>query len=76
MKDRWPNLQDLIDGNGAINIGQIEPISGVAIAMQSRQVHAMLRIGEGESLAEVLDRLDFAVGKAIGDGVPVDEINR
>lgn len=76
MKDRWPNLQELIDGNGAINIGQIEPISGAAVAMQGRQVHAMLRIGEDESLAELLDRLDVAVAMLAEDGVPVDEINR
>ncbi len=75
MKDRWPNLQDLIDHKGAINIGQIAPISGAAVAMRGRQVHAMLRISVGESLAELLDRLDTAVAKAVDGGIPTDEIN-
>ena len=35
MKDRWPDLQDLIDIDGIINIAQI---AGAAVAMQGRQV--------------------------------------
>lgn len=75
MTDRWPNLQELIDDDGAINLGQIAPISGAAVAMQGRQVYAMLRIIDGESLVELLDRLDSAVARAIDGGTPTDEIN-
>ena len=76
MTDRWPHLQALIDEDGALNIGHIEPISGAAVALQGRQVHAMLRINDGESLVELLDRLDVAVGNSIDGGAPSDEINR
>jgi hypothetical protein len=40
-------------------------------------VHAQLRIGYGdESVGEILDRLDAAVGRFLEDGILVDEINR
>jgi len=76
LSERWPNLQDLIDADGTINIGEIAPISAAAVAMQGREVYAMLRIGDAESLVELLDRLDAAVGRALDGGVRTDEINR
>ena len=76
MSDRWPNLQDLIDADGSINIGEITPITGAAVAAQGRQVYAMLRIRDGESLVEILDRLDSSVAKAVDDDIYTDEINR
>ena len=74
MSDRWPNLQDLIDCGGVINIGHINAMSGTAIAMQERQVYAMLRIDD-ESLPDVPDLLDAAVAKAVEDDIFTDEIN-
>ena len=76
MKDRWPNLQDLIDCDGTITIGEVAPITGAAVAAQGRQVHATLLISDGESFVKILDRLDTAVAKAVDDGIPTDEINR
>ena len=77
MNDRWPNLQELIDSDGTISIGNIEQIGGAALALQGRQVHAQLRIGDKEeSLLEILDRLDAAVARALDDGIIIDEINR
>lgn len=74
---RWPNLQDLIDSGGTINIGQIAPLdTPTAVAAQGRRVYAMLRVGDDESLPAMLDRLDGAVEKAMNDGVVTDEINR
>ena len=75
--DRWPNLLELIESDGTITIGQVEPLpSGTAIATQGRQVYAMLRVGDEEALTGVLDRLDAAVEKALNDGIITDEINR
>lgn len=76
MSSRWPNLQELIDSGGAIKIGQIAPAMGAAVAIQERQVYAMLRIVEHEPLPEILDRLDAAVARAIKDEIYTDEINR
>ena len=76
MNDRWQNLQDLIDCDGTITIGEVVPVTGTAVAAQGRQVYAMLRINNIESLVEILDRLDTAVAKALDDGIYTDEINR
>ena len=76
MSERWPNLQELLEGDGAINIGQVPSGHNAAVALEGRSVRAMLRIGEEESLIEILDRLDAAVEKAVDHGVSIDEINR
>ena len=76
MNNRWLNLQGLIDCGGAINIGYLDQIGGAAVAMQESQVHAQLRLGDDESLVEILDRLDAAVADAVDEGIVMDEINR
>ena len=75
VDDRWPNLQELIGCDGAINIGRAE-WTRAAVATQGRDVLAQLRIGEDESLPKILDRLDAAVAGALEDGIAIDEINR
>ena len=75
VNDRWPNLQELIDCDGAINIGRAEWIRA-AVATQGRDVLVQLRLGEDESLLKILDRLDTAVAGALQDGIFIDEINR
>jgi hypothetical protein len=73
----WPNLQELIDSDGSINIGSIAPLNAcVAVAAQQRQVHARLVAKEGERLTDLLDRLDGAVAKAFDEDIYADEINR
>ena len=76
MNNRWLNLQELIDCGGAINIGYLDQIGGAAVAVQERQVRAQLRLGDTESLVEILDRLDAAVAGAVDEGIIIDEINR
>lgn len=76
MSERWPSLQELLDGEGAINIGQVPPGYNAAVALEGRHAHAMLRIREGESLVEILDRLDAAVARAVEQGFSIDEINQ
>ena len=76
MSERWPNLQELLEGEGAVNIGHVPPDHNAAVALEGRHVHAMLRIGEEESLVEILDRLDSAVATAVDHGISIDEINQ
>ena len=76
MSERWPNLQELLEGEGAINIGQLPPNYNAAVALEGRHVLAMLRIREGESLIDLLDRLEDAVAKAVDHGISIDEINQ
>ena len=75
MTHRWHNLQELIDCGGVVNLGGVDGMSGVAIAVQERQAYAMLRIADKEALPALLDRLDAAVAKAVAHGVFTDEVN-
>lgn len=73
----WPNLQELIDSDGSINIGYIAPLNAcAAVAVQQRQVYAQLVAREGERLTDLLGRLDAAVAKAVNEEIYTDEINR
>jgi hypothetical protein len=70
-----PNLEELIDDEGQITIGAIEPIECAAIATAGRQPLAMLVRRDGEALSELLTRLDAAVAMADESGSFIDEIN-
>jgi hypothetical protein len=73
----WPNLQELIDSDGSINIGYIAPLNEcAAVAAQQRQVYAQLIARGGERLTDLLGRLDAAVAKVIDEDIYTDEINR
>jgi hypothetical protein len=62
--EHWPNLQELIDAEGSINIGYIAPLNAcAAVAAQQRQVYAQLIARKGEQLTDLLGRLDAAVAK-------------
>ena len=73
----WPNLQELIDNDGTINVGYIAPLNEcAAVATQQSQVYAQLIARQGERLTDLLGRLDAAVAKAIDEDIYTDEINR
>jgi len=73
--DPWPNLQELIDSDGQITIGRISQFIDAAIANDEHTTWAMLQRHDGESLVDLMTRLDQAVQKAIDDDEPIDEIN-
>jgi hypothetical protein len=61
---------------GTITLGVIAPLNEcVAIASEGRNTLAMLKRRDGESLAELLSRLDLAIARAHTDDVFTDEIN-
>ena len=74
MSHRWPNLQNLIDSEGTISVGSIAPIPCAAIANDQHNMFAALVQRPGETLTDLLDRLDDAVALA-EDGDFTDEIN-
>lgn len=47
----------------------------MAVAHDGKKTLAMLRRRSGETVAQLLNRLDEAIGKAKATGQPVDEIN-
>lgn len=68
-----PNIAELID-YGQITIGVMRP-GCVAVASDGHNSLAMLVRRRGESLAQLLTRLDQAVEKALNEEIYTDEIN-
>ena len=69
------NIELLIDGNGDITIGAVGPIRCVATAADEDQCLAMLQRRPGESLMDLLQRLDAAIGDAYENSIFIDEVN-
>jgi hypothetical protein len=61
---------------GAITIGVVPPLKEcVAIAHEGRHTLAMLKRQKGESLTELLSRLNLAIARAHTEDIFTDEIN-
>jgi hypothetical protein len=71
-----PNIEDLIDEGGQITVGHLHPIACVAVANDESDALAMLRRRPDESLQQLLERLDAAIGQAWDTETFIDEINR
>lgn len=69
-----PHIEELIEF-GEITVGNKYPIGGVAVASDEHNALAMLVRHDGETLAQLLTRLDHAVGKALDEDIYTDEIN-
>lgn len=72
--DFLPHLADLIE-DGEITIGTLEPVGGVATAVDGHNCLAMLLRRDGETLMQLLQRLDLAVALAWTEDVFTDEVN-
>ncbi len=68
------NLAELIE-YGEITVGVLNPVGCVAIATDGHNSLAMLQRRRGETLIQLLTRLDSAVDKALTEEVFIDEIN-
>ena len=71
----FENIEFLIDGNGDITIGAVGPIRCAATAADEDQCLAMLVRRPGESLLDLMQRLDAAIGDACENNVYIDEVN-
>jgi hypothetical protein len=69
-----PNIADLI-AYGEITVGVLRPVGCVAVASDGHNALAMLVRRRGETLAQLLTRLDLAIAKALTEDVYTDEIN-
>lgn len=72
--DLLPHLAELID-YGEITIGTLEPVGGVATAVDGSNCLAMLVRRDGETLLQLLKRLDLAVALAFTEDIFTDEVN-
>jgi len=69
------NIETLIDEGGDISIGAVAPFSCVAAASDGGNCLAMLVRRDGESLRELIKRLDKAIALAWSDDLFTDEVN-
>lgn len=69
------NVEALIDGTGEITIGSIGTNDCVATANDGHNTLAMLVRRPGESLSELLERLDCAIEAAWEHDEFIDEVN-
>lgn len=72
--DFLPHLAELID-YGEITLGTLDPVGGVATAVDGFNCLAMLIRRDGETLMQLLQRLDLAVALAFTEDIFTDEIN-
>jgi hypothetical protein len=68
------HIAELIE-DGQITVGVLDPIGCVATACDGDSTLAMLVRRKGETLAQLLARLDLAIAKAYDEEIFTDEIN-
>jgi hypothetical protein len=74
----WPTIEEFLDSEeGEITLGAINHSSlrYTAVASDERNMLVALVRGRGETLHQLLDRLERALGPALEDQIYVDEIN-
>ena len=75
----WPNIEAFFEaGEGDVSLGCIDHVPTLRFTAVASDKHNMLVAlvrRQGESLQQLLDRLEQALGPAIEDSVFVDEIN-
>jgi len=60
---------------GQITLANVLRVGCVAVAHDGRQTVSMLLRREGETVTQLLTRLDLAIGKALNEGIRTDEVN-
>ena len=64
----------LDDTRGQITLGEIPPIRRAALAAQGKKVRVALVGRDGETIAQLMERLDAALGKAMTEDTVIDEV--
>jgi len=69
------NIERLIEEGGEITVGRMPPLDCVATATDEAACIAMLVRREGETLNQLIKRLDKAIQLAWTDDPFIDEVN-
>ena len=69
-----PRIAELIT-DGEITVGVLNPVGCVAVATDGHNSLAMLKRRPGETLMQLLTRLDQAIERAWAEEIYTDEIN-
>lgn len=64
----------LDDTRGQITIGEIPPIRRAALAAEGKKPRVALVGRDGETIAQLLERLDSALGKVMAEDTVIDEV--
>jgi len=64
----------LDDTRGQITLGEIPPIRRAALAAQGKKVRVALVGRDGETIAQLLERLDAALAKTMAEDAVIDEV--
>ena len=71
----FKHIQAFLDhSHGQITIGEIPPIRRATLAAEGKKVRVALVCRDNETVAELLERLDVSLGKALADNTVVDEV--
>ena len=69
-----PYIEELMK-YGQITLGNVRPVGCVAVAHDGRQTVSMLLRREGETVSQLLTRLNLAIAEALAEGIRTDEVN-
>lgn len=69
------NIDWLLAQHGAITLSEITPVGCVAAAADNETCYAMLARRDGETVLELLNRLDSAIATAAENNTTIDEVN-
>ena len=73
--ERFEHIQAFFDTTrGQLTIGEIPPIRRAALAAVGKKVRVALVCGETESVSDLLQRLNAALGKAAAENTVIDEV--
>jgi hypothetical protein len=71
----FAHMQAFLDKTrGQITLGEIPPIERAALAAVGKKVHVALVGHDGETMGQLLERLDTALGKVMADKSVIDEV--
>ena len=71
----FKHIQAFLDNSrGQITIGEIPPIRRATLAAEGKKVRVALVCRDKETVADLLQRLDDSLGKALAANTVVDEV--
>ena len=70
-----PNIDWLLGEHGAITLSDVSPVGYVAAAADNHTCYAMLARKKGETVLDLLYRLDKAIAHAAEHNTTIDEVN-
>jgi hypothetical protein len=71
----FKHIQAFLDSSrGQITIREIPPIRRATLAAEGKKVRVALVCRDNETVAELLQRLDSSLGRALAENTVVDEV--